>query len=128
MKWSNFKELPYTTPGLVWVKNLQSQCIWVSQIWAQSIGYKNSQDILGLTENDIKLFDGNMIEQFYKHDRKAFKNVGWYGAEETTLLGIKKITTFITKTPTYDDNNQICGLVCIVTSIPSLPQLTFLNN
>ena len=97
-------------PGHIYWKDINGTYLGCNKEQAISLGLTSPEELIGKTDFDIS--EKHLAEKFAKADRKVIQSQAAATFEETIqLLNGEKATVLSKKTPLYDDNNQLIGVL-----------------
>ncbi len=116
-----FRSLVNTIPDLIWLKDAQGRYLSCNSMFERFAGYTEAEL---LDKTDFDIFDKELAEFFRIHDSKAIAAVMPTSNEEWIVFSDtqKKALLFTIKTPMYDHQGEIVGVLGIGRDITALRQ------
>lgn len=123
---SNDFQLYRHMPGIFcWEKDVNSNYVWANEEYFRAIfSLNNSQEIIGI--NDSYLFDDRMFNRYHDLDKEAISTKRSIKILETVKPNNteKQIVFLTTKTPKYNNKNEITGTIGFAVDITTyLPEI-----
>jgi DNA-binding CsgD family transcriptional regulator len=122
--------LPFTGTNFAAAKNTSSHYIWATHLTSQLFGFEQIDNLLGCRDSDIEQIV-DMAEQFMQDDNTVMTKGSQTFIEKVNLryMGLTDVLT--TKTPFYDDDNQVGGVffnTVLMKELPFQNLLSILNH
>jgi len=112
-------------PDMAFVKDINSNFIYCNNTYLEFIG-KNKEDIVGHNNFDLlSTKDANIVTN---NDKLVISKKTSLTFENKIKKGINNLYFKTTKTPLFDENNQVVAIFCIAKDITKEKQLEIINK